>query len=102
MKFKRQKNYCSKVYKKEQRKYFESLNPRRISNNKSFWKNIQHFFSEKERLAISVLLLTIKKTLKTIWFQRNFSKMQQKAYENSYIIDTDSNEINSVEKLINK
>ena len=32
---KKQKNYCSRLYKKEQEKYFESLDPRRISSNKS-------------------------------------------------------------------
>ena len=41
----KQKNYCSRLYKKEQKKYFESLDPRRISDNKRLWKNIQHFFS---------------------------------------------------------
>ena len=38
-KLKNQKNYCSRIPKKEQKKYLESLNPRRISDNKSFWKN---------------------------------------------------------------
>ena len=83
IKFKKQKNYCSRLYKKERKKYFESLNPRRISDNKSFWKNIQPFFSEKRKISNKITLLTIKKTLslKTIWFQRNlinFSKMQQR------------------------
>ena len=40
IKFKKQKNYYSRLYKKEQKKYFESLNPRMIKDNKSFWKNI--------------------------------------------------------------
>ena len=52
-------------------------------------------------------MLTIKKTLSStnIWFQRNCFENPTRRLEineNSYIIDTDSNEINSVEKSINK
>ena len=83
-KFKKQKNHCSRLYEKERKKYFESLDPRRISDNKSFWENIQPFFSEKRKISNNVILLTIKKTLSltTIWFQRNlinFLTMQPKA-----------------------
>ena len=46
-KYKEQKNFCSKLYKKERRRYFESLDPSKIVNNKTFWKNIQPLFSEK-------------------------------------------------------
>ena len=44
-KYKKQKSFCSK--KKEQRKYFESIDPSKIVDNKTFWKNIQPLFSEK-------------------------------------------------------
>ena len=62
---------------------------------------------KNERLAMRYPLLTIKKTLslKTILFQRNFKFFENvtlEKNENSYIIDTDSNKINSVEKAINK
>ena len=83
IKFKKQKNDCSRLYKKERKEYFESLNPRRISDNKSFWKNIQHFFSEKRKINNKITLVDNKENiLKTIWFQRNlinFSKMQPEA-----------------------
>ena len=38
--FKKQNKYCSRLYEKEGLKYFESFNPRRISDHKSFWKNM--------------------------------------------------------------
>ena len=82
IKFKKRKNYCNIPYKKERRKYFESLNPSRISGNKRFWKNIQHFFFEKRKVSNKVTLVDNKvKTLTTICFQvnlTNFSKVQQK------------------------
>ena len=57
IKFKKQKNYCSRLYKKERKKYFESLNSRSISDNKSFWKNIQPFFSEKRTISNEINLV---------------------------------------------
>ena len=49
-------------------------------------------------------MLTIKKTisLTTIWFQRNSINLFENATRSFEINDTDSNEINSVEKGINK
>ena len=86
LKFKKQNSYCNRLCKKEQRKYFESLNSRRISDNKRFWKKYNLFPLKNERLAIRQLLSAIKKTLslKTIWFRRNiiiFLDMQQNVYK---------------------
>ena len=36
-KYKKQKNFYSKLYKKEQRKYFGSLDPSKIVDNKTFY-----------------------------------------------------------------
>ena len=109
-KFKKQKNYCSRLYKKERKKYFESLDPRRISDNKSFWKNIQPFFSEKRKISNKITLVDNKEN--TIFDDHLVSEELNKFFENatrgleinenSYIIDTDGNEINSFEKAINK
>ena len=104
IKFKKQKNYCNRLYKKERKKYFESLNPQRIRNNKSFWKNIQPFFSEKRKINYKIILAGIKEN--TIFEDNLVSEELNKFFENaardleinanSYIIDTDGNEINSV------
>ena len=53
-KYKKQKNFCSKLYKKERRRYFESLDTSKIVDNKTFWKNIQPLFSEKRKVANKV------------------------------------------------
>ena len=109
IKFKKQKNYCSRLYKKERKKYFESLNPRRISDNKSFWKNVP-FFSEKRKISNKITFVDNKEN--TIFEDHlvseklnNFFENETRGLEineNSYIIDTDSYEINSIEKAINK
>ena len=106
IKFKKQKNNSSRLYKKGRKKYFESLNPRRISDNKGFWKNIQPFFSEKSKISNKIPLS--KEIFGDHLGSEELNKFFENATrgleinENSYIIDTDGNEINSVEKAINK
>ena len=80
----KQKNYCSRLYKKERKKYFEKLDPRRISDNKSFWKYIEPLFSEKRRISNKITLADNKE--KTIFDDHlvsenliNFLKIQQEA-----------------------
>ena len=51
---KKQKNFCSKLYKKERRKYFGSLDPSEIVDNKTFSKNIQPLFSENRKIPNKV------------------------------------------------
>ena len=43
--------------KKERRTYFESFDPSKIVDNKTFWKNIQPLFSEKRNIANKVTLV---------------------------------------------
>ena len=45
--YKKQKNYCSKLYKKERKKFFDNLNTPVVSDNKTFWKVIKPFFTNK-------------------------------------------------------
>ena len=88
----------------------ENLDPRRISDNKSFWKNIQPFFSEKQKISNKISLVDNKEN--TIFDDHLFSEEFNKFFENAtrgleinenpYIIGIDSHEINSVEKAINK
>ena len=105
-KFKKQNNYCSRLYKKERKEYLESLDPRRISGNKSFSKKIQPFLSEKRKISNKITLADNKEN--TIFDDHLVSEELNKVFENvtrgleinenSYIVNTDSNEINSVEK----
>ena len=45
--YRKQKNYVSRLYKKERKIVFDSLNPSIISGNRKFWKNIKPLFSNK-------------------------------------------------------
>ena len=45
--YKKQRNFCSKVYKKEIKKYYERLDLNNITNSKKFWKTVKPFLSDK-------------------------------------------------------
>ena len=44
--YKKQRNFCSKLYKKERKKY-ERLDLNNVTDNKKFWKTVKPFLSDK-------------------------------------------------------
>ena len=57
--YRNQKNYVSRLYKKEREKklFFGSLNPSIISDNRKFWKNIKPLFSNKGNFGNKIKLV---------------------------------------------
>ena len=45
--YKKQKNFCSRLYKKERKRFYTNLDSKGITDSKKFWKTIKPFFSEK-------------------------------------------------------
>ena len=45
--YKKQKNFCSKLYKKERKKFCSKIDTRKITDNKTIWKTITSFISSK-------------------------------------------------------
>ena len=45
--YKKHKNVCSKIYKWERRKYYESLDMKNVLDSKKFWKTMRPFLSDK-------------------------------------------------------
>ena len=57
-KYKKQKNYCSRLYKRERKKFFwKPRDSSKITDNKTFWKNFQPFFSEKRKNVNKITLV---------------------------------------------
>ena len=107
-KYKKQKSFCSK--KKDQRKYFESIDPSKVVDNKTFWKNIQPLFSEKWKIANKVALIDKEDKFisedslvseKINFFFQNATKNLD-INENLYIEDEANEYTNTVEKAIYK
>ena len=55
--YKKQKNYCSQLYKKERKRFSENLDQKNITDNKKFWKTIKPFFSDKVSGSVGITLV---------------------------------------------
>ena len=55
--FNKQKTFCRQLYKKEGKKFFNSLNPSFVKDNKLFWKTVKPFFSNKGDRGLNIQLV---------------------------------------------
>ena len=47
--YKKQRNFCSNLVKREKKKYYNNLDLNIFKDNKKFWKTIRPFFSDKQK-----------------------------------------------------
>ena len=45
--FKKQKNYCNRLYKKERKNYYDNIDIKVITDTKKFWGTIKPFLTDK-------------------------------------------------------
>ena len=55
--YKKQKNFCSRLYKKERNKFYSELDIKNITDNKLFWKTMKPFLSDKCSQASKISLV---------------------------------------------
>ena len=55
--YKKQKNYCSRLYKKERKRFYENLDQKSTTDNKKFWKTMKPFFSDKVSGSVGITLV---------------------------------------------
>ena len=70
--YKKQKNYCSRLYKKEIKKFFNGLNSSFVTENKLFQKKVKPFFSDKGNYGANIKLVEGEE------FLQNDSKIAEK------------------------
>ena len=109
-KYKKQKNYCSRLYKKERKKFFNNLNTSFVNDNKLFWKTVKPFCSNKGSFGNKIkpvekdeVWLDDSKIAEEMnnFFKNTVSTLDIK--ENSFIINHYNSHItDSVEKAIEK
>ena len=108
--YERQKSYCSRLYKRERKKFFNNFNQSFVKDNKIFWKSIKPFFSDKGNLRSQTKLIKndeliqnddkVAETLNT-FFKNAVATLD--INENSYIVNNESSNIlNPVERAIKK
>ena len=109
-KYKKQNNYCRKLYKKERKAFFSNLNPSNNLWQKTFWKYVQPFFSEKIKISNKITLVddndvivsddqSISEELKS--FFKNATKSLN-IRQNSYLIDESNKMEDQIKKAIFK
>ena len=57
VKFKKHRNFCVNLLKREKRKYYNSLYLKKITDNRQFWKTIKPLFSEKQNFSRRITLM---------------------------------------------
>ena len=55
--YRKQRNLCSKLYKKERRKYYSNLDPSNFTDNKMFWKTVKSFLTDKGTTSRKITLI---------------------------------------------
>ena len=107
--YRKQKNYVSRLYKKERKIFFDSLNPSIISDNQKFWKNIKPLFSNKGNFGNKIELVEggeiIDKDADIAEELNNFFKnavVSLNIHENKYIVENIENINDPVDKAIKK
>ena len=55
--YKKQRNYCSRLYKKERKRFYENLDVKMVTDNKLFWKTVKPFLSEKGNSSSKITLV---------------------------------------------
>ena len=55
--YRKQKNFCSRLYKKERKKYYRELDVKNVTDNKKFWKTAKPFFSDKGTGKTDIILI---------------------------------------------
>ena len=57
MAYKRHRNYCVNLLRREKKRYYGNLDFKLITDNKKFWKTMKPFFSEKNSAEKKIVLL---------------------------------------------
>ena len=61
--YKKQRNYFSRLYKKERNNLFNGLNPSFVTDYKVFWKPVKPFFCDKGNYGTNIKLVDEEEVL---------------------------------------
>ena len=61
--YRKKNNFCSRLYKKERKKYYTRLAIRKVTDNKYFWKTMKPFLTDKGINSDKITLIENDKIL---------------------------------------
>ena len=97
--YKKHKNFCSKLYKKERQKFYSQLDIKNVTDNKLFWKTMKPFLSEKCTLSSKISLVHNNNVISNDqvladtfndFFEHAVDNLGIKEYQCDHNIETDS------------
>ena len=107
--FKKQKNYCNRLYKTERRKYYSNLNLNEILGNKKFWNTTKPLFSNKGSGKENIILVEGDKIIsEEAEVAETFNDFFKNAVnslnitENRCLLTETNNELGGVDEAIEK
>ena len=110
--YKRFRNFCTRLVRKEKKAFYSNLDPKLLTDNKKFWKTVQPLFSEKYFISKKITLLEGDKVITVdtevaetmnSFFSNVTNKLDIQGFAtNDFIHDPESNPIdNIIEKFRN-
>ena len=78
--FNKQKKFCNRLYKRERKNYYESLNMSDITDNKKFWKVMKPFLTDK---GVSQRKITLIETNEIISEEADVAETLNSFFENA-------------------
>ena len=107
--YKKQKNFCSRLYKKEKRKFYNDLNMNNFTDCKMFWKTVKPFLSDKGNFSKKINLvekdmmvsedIEVAEILNT-YFSESVNNLE--IQENNYILKSADHILDPVDKALHK
>ena len=108
-KFRKQRNSCVRLFRREKRNYYNNLDISLVTNNKKFWKSVKPFFSDKLQSKSKIVLIEdetiisndveVAETMNEFFITATDSLGIN---ENSYYENTTEGIIHPVDKAIHK
>ena len=80
--YRKQKNFCSKLYKKERKKYYSHLDLKQFTDNKTFWQNMKPFLSDKNKATEKIILVSDDKIFSDLEIAEKFNEFFKNAVNN--------------------
>ena len=108
IKYTKYRNYCTSLFKKEKKAYYNNLDMKSIADNRKFWKTIKPLFSDKHFGTNNISLLDGDEIISNdadvarkfnVFFSNVVKKLNIEGFETDYFFDP---EIDNISNIIEK
>ena len=96
--YNKQRNICVSLIRNEKKNFFSNINMRNITDNKTIWKKVRSFFTDKIKTKHQAVAVLFNKFVINI--APNLKRSTDHRYDNDFIA-TDEQVTNAVNKFRN-